>query len=183
MPAPRVYLAGPDVFLADAFAVGATKKAICEAAGLEGVFPLDIVPDLAGRTPDDVALAFFDVCVQLMDTCDGAIANMTPFRGPSMDVGTAVEIGYIFGRAKAVFGYTADPRPYAERVDGDGLTVENFGQVDNLMCPGVVRRSGFAVVVASRTAASVPPGTTDLSAMAEFERCVEIAAAHLLAPA
>ena len=41
MPAPRVYLAGPEVFLPDGAAVGDAKRALCAAAGLVGVFPLD----------------------------------------------------------------------------------------------------------------------------------------------
>ena len=37
----RVYLAGPDVFLANARDIGARKRAICERHGLIGVFPGD----------------------------------------------------------------------------------------------------------------------------------------------
>ena len=37
----RVYLAGPDVFLANAREIGARKRAICERHGLVGVFPAD----------------------------------------------------------------------------------------------------------------------------------------------
>ena len=35
----RVYLAGPEVFLANARVIGARKCAICERHGLVGVFP------------------------------------------------------------------------------------------------------------------------------------------------
>ena len=37
----RVYLAGPEVFLANAREIGARKRAICERHGLIGVFPAD----------------------------------------------------------------------------------------------------------------------------------------------
>jgi hypothetical protein len=37
----RVYLAGPEVFLADAREIGAHKRAICARHGLVGVFPAD----------------------------------------------------------------------------------------------------------------------------------------------
>ena len=35
----RVYLAGPEVFLANARAIGARKQAICARYGLCGIFP------------------------------------------------------------------------------------------------------------------------------------------------
>ena len=37
----RVYLAGPEVFLANAREIGALKRAICERHGLVGIFPAD----------------------------------------------------------------------------------------------------------------------------------------------
>ena len=49
MPPPRIYLAGPEVFLPDAQAMGARKAALCAAHGLEGVFPLDAQLNLATR--------------------------------------------------------------------------------------------------------------------------------------
>ena len=51
-----------------------------------------------------------------MDGVDLVIANMTPFRGPSMDVGTAVELGYSFARGLPVFGYTNIVDDYEARV-------------------------------------------------------------------
>jgi nucleoside 2-deoxyribosyltransferase len=47
MAPPRIYLAGPEVFLPDALAVGAHKVAVCAEFGLQGVFPLDAGLDLA----------------------------------------------------------------------------------------------------------------------------------------
>jgi nucleoside 2-deoxyribosyltransferase len=37
----RVYLAGPDVFLANAREIGASKRAVCARYGLIGVFPAE----------------------------------------------------------------------------------------------------------------------------------------------
>lgn len=140
--APRAYLAGPDVFLPDAAEVGRAKRRICEEHGLVGVFPGDgPFERLAGLDPSEAGLVAFDICVELMDSCDLAIANMTPFRGPSMDVGTAIEMGYLFARGKPVFGYTNTAGPYAERVDPDDTFVESFDLCDNLMAPGTVARS------------------------------------------
>lgn len=140
--APRVYLAGPDVFLPDALEVGAAKKRLCTEVGLVGVFPLDGPYErLGGLAPGEAGLVAFDICVELMDTCDLAVANMTPFRGPSMDVGTAVEMGYMYAQGKPVFGYSNTPGVYSDRVEPDGMFVEPFGLCEIVMAPGSVARS------------------------------------------
>jgi nucleoside 2-deoxyribosyltransferase len=169
MTAPRVYLAGPDVFLPDAVAQGERKKAICRAHGLDGRYPLDVAALRPGLEPRAQARALFGAMTRLMEACDAGIANLTPFRGPSMDVGTAVEIGYLHARGKRVFGYTNDPRDYAKRVADDGLLIEAFGLCDNLMVEGPI-----AHVV---RAASVPENA--LASLDAFERCVREAAAAL----
>jgi nucleoside 2-deoxyribosyltransferase len=139
----RVYLAGPDVFFPNAIEIGEAKKRICAQYGFKGVYPLDVdfeaLMDL--DSPADMGHATFDLMLELMDSCDLVIANLTPFRGPSMDVGTAVEIGYMHGCGKPVFGYTNAFKDYAERVEPDGFFVEPFGLVDNVMVEGPVYRS------------------------------------------
>lgn len=175
-PVP-VYLAGPDVFLPDAADVGRTKQAMCARHGLDGRFPLDAVmaPVVDVRTlpPLEQAKVFFECCVTMMDACTAGIANLTPFRGPSADVGTAFELGYLLGTGKRVFGYTADAADYHERVEPDGLMVETFGLVDNLMLEGAVMRGGGRVVRVSET------GPGRLAALGAFEECVRVAAQTL----
>ena len=51
-----------------------------------------------------------------MRSCDLLIANCTPFRGVSMDVGTAFEIGFMRALGRPVFGYSNTPADYAARV-------------------------------------------------------------------
>jgi nucleoside 2-deoxyribosyltransferase len=162
----RAYLAGPDVFFPDAIAIGNSKRKICSAHGIEGVFPLDAKFDLAGLSPQEQGYRCFDAMVDLMQHCDFAIANLTPFRGPSMDVGTAVEIGYMHGLGKPVFGYTNVLESFSERVGEDGFFVEPFGLVDNLMVEGPVARSGGSVI-----RVSVPEGEV-YSSLKGFEECV-----------
>jgi nucleoside 2-deoxyribosyltransferase len=145
----RVYLAGPDVFFPDALEVGARKKAICSEYGFEGIFPLDAELDLAGLPPPEQGHRCFHAMIELMEGCDFAIANLTPFRGPSMDVGTAVEIGYMHGRGKPVFGYTNVSASYAERVAPDRFLIEPFDLVDNLMVEGPIHDSGVHVIRSS----------------------------------
>jgi len=160
----KIYLAGPEVFLADAVAIGVRKKAICNDYGFEGVYPFD--EPLPSGGPSDVGHRIFDNCVAMMDRCDIAIANMTPWRGLSMDVGTAVEVGYMHAQGKPVFGYTNVAADYADRCDDDGCDIEAFGFHDNLMCEGPVWHSGGSVV---RADVSLAERWTNLEA---FEACV-----------
>ena len=171
--APRAYLAGPDVFLPQAVALGEAKKAICAEHGLDGASPLDPVD---GHLPSLDGLAIFEHCVAHLDVCDLVIANLTPFRGPSMDVGTAMEMGYALARGVPVFGYTNVATDYRDRVDAEpGWLVEDFGFVDNLMCEGAVRARGGDVV---RTAIAGDAATV-LADLTGFRTVVARAAATL----
>ena len=110
-------------------------------------------------------------------------ANMVRFRGPSMDVGTAFEMGYMRGANKAVFAYydaepfygeAEAPGLYADRVrahyptnetgkkDVHGQSIEQFEMADNLMMIGALE-SGAGEIAES------------------FEQAVLSIANHLLA--
>ena len=169
-----MYLAGPEVFLPDAADIGRRKLDVCRRHGLAGWFPLDA--DVAGAEGTALAWALFDAMVDVLDACHAVIANLTPFRGPSADVGTVWELGYAAGRGLPVFGYTADPAHYGARVTPDGLTVEDFDLADNLMLEGAVRRAGGAIV---RVDGGADP-VARLRHLDGFEACVAAAAAHLL---
>lgn len=139
----KIYLAGPDVFLPDARAVGRKKRKMCAQAGFEGLFPLE----------DDGAVATDPTEIFLanrarMDEADLGLFNLTPFRGPSADAGTAFEVGYMFAQGKRIWGYSNSEVPYARRaatlagslaredgvlVDRDGSLIEAFELADNLM--------------------------------------------------
>jgi nucleoside 2-deoxyribosyltransferase len=131
----KVYLAGPDVFLPNALEVGANLKALCAKYGLQGVFPLDSKVKLDGLDPYEQGIAIYWANVDLIKECDALLVNMTPFRGPSMDVGTAFEVGYGAALSKILMGYTefGAGSLYKERVKLDGNLIEDFGMVDNLM--------------------------------------------------
>jgi nucleoside 2-deoxyribosyltransferase len=145
----KVYLAGPDVFSPDAEKQGKRLKAICREHGVDGFFPSDIQIDHSGLEPFDVAKATFEANIDLIHECDAVIANMMPFRGPNMDVGTAFEIGYASALGKLIIGYAEDNRDYIDKAadffsdelregnsewrDPDNNLVENFGLPENLM--------------------------------------------------
>jgi len=187
----RVYLAGPDVFLANVHEIGARKRAICARYGLIGVFPADEedVCDPALPLPEQ-GLAISRAMERAMHSCDAMIVNLTPFRGPSADVGSAYEMGFMRALGRPVFAYSNDARPFVDRVaafcggtlrrrptgeheDPDGMVVEPFLLQDNLMLAGGVVASGGCLV----TTTVLPPER--YTSLAVFERCVEHAAAAL----
>lgn len=147
----RIYLAGPEVFLPDARAVGEAKKALCARHGFAGAFPLD--QDL----PNDWR-AISAANEALIRACGALLANLSPFRGPGADPGTAFEIGFARAIGLPCFGYTARAAEMAGRIPGaargadgrlrdpEGLEVEEFGLADNLMMEGAIAASGGVVV-------------------------------------
>jgi nucleoside 2-deoxyribosyltransferase len=142
--AKRVYLAGPDVFFKNVKEHSAHLKEVCAKHGLEGLFPLDADVHFEESDSDLVkAHKIFVGNVALIHQADGVLANMVPFRGPSMDLGTAWEMGLAYGLGKPVVAFTDDMRLYHVRVEDwraqtapylhDEHDVENFGLLDNLM--------------------------------------------------
>jgi nucleoside 2-deoxyribosyltransferase len=134
MTNPRVYLAGPDVFHPDHRRIFSERALICRHYGLEPLIPTD---NEATTAPE-----IYRVNVQMLDACDAVIANITPFRGPHCDVGTAWEIGYAVARGKLVFAFSEVLEPLTTRigqreehvgVDATGMSIENFGLPENLM--------------------------------------------------
>lgn len=181
MAVRRIYLAGPEVFLPDfGKPVFDAKKAMCAAFGCEGVSPMDGDLSLEGLAPFAQGIAIYRGNLAHMDGCDAVIANMTPFRGVSMDAGTAFEMGYMAARGKPVLGYTHVADNYAERcvryygrgvggaLDGysAGTSIERFDMADNLMMVGAVDVAGFRVCSASVRAGD------ELSSLAGFEMCL-----------
>lgn len=177
----RVYLAGPEVFLDDAVELFETKKAICAEAGLQGVSPFDNeVGGMDGGA--ETALAIYRGNLAAMESAAFAIANVTPFRGVSLDAGTAFEIGFMRALKKPVFAYSAVPVDYATRtreaarenaaVAADGaMAVEDFGLLDNLMIQCGVEEGGGRIFVSP---VPLPERFRDLSL---FTLCVGAIAA------
>lgn len=184
---PRIYLAGPEVFLPDALAVGAAKCRICAEHGLDGAFPLDATLDLRGLSKHEQARTISLANEGLMRSCDAIIANLTPFRGVSMDSGTAFEVGFMRALGRPVLGYcNADPS-YKRRADayragpraaGDcdraAYDVEDFDLPENLMIAIAIRESGFPIPD------HVPPDDHQMGDLTAFTACVQMAARTLI---
>ncbi|KAB2911022.1 MAG: nucleoside 2-deoxyribosyltransferase [Hyphomicrobiaceae bacterium] len=184
---PRIYLAGPEVFLPEARAVAAEKRRLAAGAGCEGIFPLDGALDLTGLGKVEQARRIATANEALMRSCDGLIANLTPFRGVSMDAGTAFEVGFMRALGRPAAGYTNVARDYFARAqafrkaggiaydaDRPDVEIENFGLAENLMIEIAIRQSGGVVV---RT--PVPAGS-EMTDLEGFRHCVGQLAAVLL---
>lgn len=176
---PRIYLAGPEVFLPDPLEAGRRKCALCAAAGLEGVYPLDNSLPLDGLPKPEQARLISESNEALMRSCDAAIANLTPFRGVSADAGTAYEVGFMRAQGKPVLAYSNTTRTLHARslvyragarlpfdFDAPGVAIEDFDLAENLMIDIAVQASGSHLVLTE-----VAPGTetTDLEG---FKRCL-----------
>ena len=180
----KVYLAGPDVFLADAPTHAARKAAICAAHGLLALAPLnEDVASLAAMDDEAAWRVIFAKDLRLMRAAELVIANLTPFRGPSADAGTLVELGWFLGAGKRAFGYSNSATPFATRNAAflravpdpvPGLSVGGFGLADNLMIPGALEASGGLAMVLPEGGRDVPFDSLEV-----FERCVALVATKL----
>lgn len=185
----RIYLAGPDVFVPNAKELGEQKKALCTAYGFEGLVPADKKIDLSGiPTKHDKGVAIYRANLELMRAADLAICHLTPYDGPSADVGTVFELGWMTGMGKPCLGYTNSALSMLDRiralghtihtdangfpVNEDGLRQEDFDMADNLMLDGALDLHGFPMV---RHAAPAGRLYTDLTG---FETCLKMAKAR-----
>jgi nucleoside 2-deoxyribosyltransferase len=186
----KVYLAGPEVFLPNAREVLDRKIALTSNYGFEPVAPgdLKISTALPGKAR---GLAISAHNEGLMLSADLIIANLTPYRGVSADVGTVYELGFMCARGRPAYAFTNVTRDYFDRVadyyggdtredaEGrtrgpDGLMIEDCGFIDNLMLDGGVESRHGAVI---RHEAAPEALYTDLTG---FEACLVMAAKRLL---
>ncbi len=153
----KLYLAGPGVFRTDAYEFGRHLEAVCADYGFEGIYPIGDASELImdKSDPRGNARNIFLNDMRKLFKADGVIADMTPFRGPGMDGGTAFEMGAAYMAGKPIVGYglsltardkteawikSIDPlwEPTSDAVTGliydhNGLALEDFGGVENLM--------------------------------------------------
>jgi nucleoside 2-deoxyribosyltransferase len=159
----KIYIAGWSVFRRDALEFGKTLVEICAKHGCEGLYPIDGDDDLVLEQSDPRANGskIFRLNLHKIRTSAGVIADMSPFRGPGMDGGTAFEMGAAYMDGKPIVGYGSSASYHAKvsswsrslapnweplispdnRVyDHDGLSIEDFGGHENLMMDFSVSR-------------------------------------------
>jgi nucleoside 2-deoxyribosyltransferase len=183
--ASRVYLAGPDVFLPNAREFLLQKKALCAQVGLEGVSPLDssdLEVSTRGLQSREVGQSIYDHNLRLIRSCQCVVAQVTPFRGPSVDAGTAWEMGFARASGLRVYAYSNVLEDFESRSEAfvctvrahlyghveasDAMQVEKLGMFDNCMIAGCVEDSGGVFIRHQAPGARL---YTDLRA---FEQCV-----------
>ncbi|MGO9672961.1 MAG: nucleoside 2-deoxyribosyltransferase [Methylocella sp.] len=181
----KIYLAGPEAFLADAIDVGRRKKELCAEYGFDGLFPFDNEAPPAEPNRD---LSIYRANVAMIQQADCGIFNLTPFRGPHADVGTVFELGLLTGFGKPAFGYSNEDEDLLDRMrrdgqaafneasqqwlDASGMAIEHFGNADNLMLDACLVEQGHPLV---RHRASAANRFADLYG---FIRCLELARQH-----
>lgn len=182
-----IYLAGPEVFLPDAAEIGRRKQALCAEHDFVGLFLLDNVIETAAMDAG-LAQAIYRGNVALMRRADLVVANLTPFRGPSADIGTGFELGMMAGMGKPILGYTNVGEGYLERakaslqgarfdasraawLDAFDMMIEDFGLSDNLMLDMCLAEAGLPIV---RRDVPVAERFTDLGG---FVKCLRLAQA------
>ncbi|MCX5513873.1 nucleoside 2-deoxyribosyltransferase [Kaistia algarum] len=182
----KVYLAGPEVFLANAREQLDRKIALTRAAGLQPIAPgdLSIPPQPTQR---ELGHAISAIDESMMDRADAIIANLTPYHGLSADSGTCFELGYMCAQGKIAYGYTnvaADMRTRSVALYGndvhrdasgrlrgpDGLMIEDVDMADNLMLQGGIERRGGRLIIHD---AAPEARYTDTTA---FEICLRLVA-------
>ncbi len=171
------------MFLRNAKEIGEQKKALCRKYGFVGVFPLDTEIETQGKAPREIGFCISSLNEQLIRTCNFIIANLTPFRSPSADVGTAYEIGYAHALGKKVFAYTNIAVPFTKRTiaalnhqgnraadgrlrDSNDMFIEEYALTDNLMLDGCVHASTGGLVVEQA------PDDQLFTYLGGFEKCL-----------
>lgn len=137
----KVYLAGPDIFLANAAEVARWQKETCLRHGLTPLHPMDNNLDLTGD-PAALALRIYRADVGQMMEADAICANMNEFVGADPDSGTCFEVGFFAGfnmalavlqaarPQKPIYGYADDGSTYLERIDRWKASRRSTGDLD-----------------------------------------------------
>lgn len=157
----KLYLAGPEVFLPNVLEIRSKKLKICDDFGFFGVFPVDESYLPALQTKRNEGLYLCRKNKRLIAQATGIIANVTPFRGVSIDPGTAYEIGYADALRRPIFAYSNIPGLFLDRMesydsvsvingktyDSDGFLIEDFDLYDNLMISGSINDSTKTMLI------------------------------------
>lgn len=166
---PTAYLAGPDVFCENQSEIANEKKDICQEQGFDAYFPSDGEVDWAIPDKSEIARQIFQDNEAAIRSADIVFANLTPFRGCSLDAGTSYEIGFARALGKPIFGYTNCSSDYFQRVkqahtitekhldgatvylDENKMLVENFELLENLMIVFAVENEDITITKAAES--------------------------------
>lgn len=190
-PSHKVYIAGPEVFFPNGSEQMALKGKMALDYGFEPSTMAEDALDPVGVSAFAFGCQISAANEKMMREADLVIANLTPFRGISADVGTAFEVGFMCALRKPSFGYTNTSKLYFDRLSQefygeqstkdaagvirgpDGLMLEDHGMVDNLMLDGGIEALGCVLV---RREVALDKRLADLEA---YEECLRLARLHM----
>lgn len=176
-----VFLAGPDLWYPDAAEILARKREVCEAAGFVALTGRGGGEALIETEPSEaMAREIYAGVLERLRAADAVVVNLTPWRGPGADAGTAFEAGFAAALGKPVFAYlnvgSEGEADFRDRIDlklgatldddgrwrdPDGAEIEDFALPETLMLWAEARR--FYVIV-------TPEPEADLTGL---ELCLE----------
>lgn len=160
-----VYLAGPHRFHPQAARLTAAQDALCAAAGVLPLRSAAADPDVSGTENGELrARMIYSETAARLRLADAVVADLSPWRGPGPDAGSAFEAGFAAALGKPVCAYAnlqdEDEAELLERVrahlggapdadgawrDGEGALIEDLGLPETAMLWAEARR--FYVIV------------------------------------
>jgi nucleoside 2-deoxyribosyltransferase len=132
---------------------------LCETAGLVPVLPYEEVPD----KPANDAATIYRENTKRIRTADAVVADISPFRGPHMDVGTAMEIGYAAALGKPILAYTISPVALIERIWCEETDTGRWDAQGHVVLPeNLMITMSLAAPVATKAADAIKMAATIL---------------------
>jgi len=141
---PKLYLAGPEVFLPAPLIHAEQQRALCEQYGFTPLHPVENSSDFGEQSvaallrlyeavrlyrtetrpafaalPSEAmrcAMRIYLGNLKYVRACDIVVANCNAFRGALVDDGTAYELGLGHGLGKPTYGYIAAALPAVQNV-------------------------------------------------------------------
>lgn len=113
----RIALMDLDGWRADGFARAQRKVALCAQRGVIGLHPLlaDLEIDGHDRPLELIGRALMEAQRDMLRTSAAVIAEITPFRGPSLAPSIAWALGFAAARGLPVHAFGAAPVDFAAR--------------------------------------------------------------------
>src|SRR5262245_26832295 len=89
-----VFLAGPDLWYPDGDDLLTRKREACEAAGFVPLMGRGGEPLVETEPSEAMAREIYAGVLERVRAADAVVVNLTPWRGPGADPGTAFEAGF-----------------------------------------------------------------------------------------
>lgn len=127
----RIYIAGPECFYKNGFALLNAMKCYAQSQGFAVTLPNDHPLDMENEDLRKRADSIFRDLKTIMKETTVIIADLEAFRGAEADSGTVYEIGMAYADGLKCYGYTRDKRALAWKDQGyclkDGVIFDADG--------------------------------------------------------